>query len=269
MFHGYFLYPDVRTSQMIMIVVIASIVFLDDRIFRERYPKVAIIIVLLVPILLFALYMGSIRSTWIGLVLAILCYSVIFRPKWLVPIVLSGVAMFYINQESALSREFGSVLDFRDNISNNTRLQLWSVGLDFLDKNLMLGVGKTGIQQQFLDFYNMQPYSYKETYSLVSSSIGNFHNSYLQILIEWGVLTMGAFILSSAMLVIRLTQALRTVPQEHVVYIRVFFIVSIAYVFSQFFHNEFISYSATLYFLLMYGAIYATSRSEPGWVTKA
>jgi O-antigen ligase len=268
MFHGYFLYPDVRTSQMIMIVVIASIVFLDDQMFRERYPKIAIIIFLLVPALLFALYMGSIRSTWIGFVLAILCYTIIFRPKWLVPIVLFGIVIFYLNQESALSKELSSVLDFRENISNNTRLQLWSTGLDFSDKNFIFGVGKTGIQQQFLDFYNMQPYSYKETYSLVSNSIGNFHNSYLQILIEWGVLTIGAFILSGAMLTIRLIQALKVVPQENLVYIRVFFVVSVAYVFSQFFHNEFISYSATLYFLLMYGAIYVTSRSEPEWIAK-
>ncbi len=264
MFHGYFVYPDVRTSQMIMVVAIASIVFVDDQEFRKRNPKVALVIVLFVPVFIFSLYMGSIRSTWLGFALAIFCYSALYRPIWLIPMVLSGGVMLFIGQENDLSKELASVLNFRGNSSNNTRLQLWAAGWDFSEKSFFLGVGSNGIQQKFIEFYNAQSVSYKASFSLVSSSIGNFHNSYMQILVEWGVLTLSIFILSGFVLIYKLFQALKTVAPEHSVFIKSFLIVSVAYLFSQFFHNELLSYSATLYFLLMYGAIYVASTSNVG-----
>jgi O-antigen ligase len=263
MFHGYFVYPDVRTSQMMMVAVITSIVFLDDQEFRKRYPNATLMITFFVPIFFFSLIMGSIRSTWLGFSLSILAYAVFFRPRWLIPIVAACVIMLLIGQGTNISSELSSILDFRGNSSNNTRLQLWVAGWDFSEKNLLLGAGVNDIQNQFLDFYNAQPTSYKEDNYLVASSIGNFHNSYLQIFIEWGVLTFGIFVLSGVLLILKLTHALKTTPSKYLVFIRAFLVVSVGYLFSQFFHNELISYSATLYFLLMYSAIYAASISKP------
>ncbi|RUM94344.1 MAG: hypothetical protein DSZ28_03685 [Thiothrix sp.] len=262
MFHGYFVYPDVRTSQMMMVAVITSIVFLDDQEFRKRYPNATLMIALFVPIFFFSLIMGSIRSTWLGFGLSILAYAVFFRPRWLIPIITISVIMLFMGQETNISNELSSILDFRGNSSNNTRLQLWVTGWDFSEKNLLLGAGVNDIQNQFLDFYNAQSASYKEANHLVASSIGNFHNSYLQILIEWGVLTFGAFVLSCVILILKLVHALKTTQSGHLVFIRAFLVVSVGYLFSQFFHNELISYSATLYFLLMYSAIYAASISK-------
>lgn len=261
-FHGYFMYPNGRTSDMLLIIVVACVVFLDDDIFRQKHKRITIIIVLLFPLFLSGLYMGSIRASWLGFALAILSYSVLFKRKWLIPIILISVTVSLISQGSNMGKEVSSIFDFENNISNNTRLHLWITGWDFSAQNIWFGTGEEGVKQLFLDFFNSQPLDYQESYKLAAISAGNFHNSYLQIYIEWGVLTISVFVVCASVLVYKLARALSTTSPDRSVFIRAFLIVSIAFLFSQVFHGELNSYGATIYLLLMYGAINAASNQK-------
>ncbi len=258
MFHGYFIYPDVRTAQMVMIVLVASIVFVGDVSFRSKYPGITIILVLLIPVFLFALIMGSIRSTWLGFLLGLGFYTVFFNKKWIIPLIVVCISILPFLPGSEILEQLKTIVDF-DYASNNTRLQLWRTGWEFFQQHPFFGVGENNLAERFLLFYNNHSISYRETYALVSNSIGDFHNSYLQILIERGVVTFSVFLIFGGIFFYTLFKKLKVVPAERSVYIHVFLTVSVAFLFSQFFHDELSSYSATLYFLLMYGAIYFAS----------
>jgi O-antigen ligase len=259
-FHGYF--PFVRTSYMLVIVVLACIVFLDDKYFRQRQPKLSILLAVLIPLLVFAISMASIRGAWLGFVLGIFGYTLFFSRKMTVPITIGFLGFLVLSDSNAMMEQVKSIVDFENNISNNSRLHLWKAGLDFSKTNFWFGVGEQGLEQRFSEFFTAQSSAYQKSYQLALNYPDNFHNSYLQILIQWGALTSAALVLSFSTLIYKFIKALRFVAPEKAVYIRAFLVVTAGFLVSQFFHGDLYSYGATVYFLLMFSTIQIIASSD-------
>jgi len=259
-FHGYFDWG--RTPDMLMTITLACMVFIDDGAFRKRNPQLSIALAVLIPLFLFAIFMSSIRGTWVGLTVAVLGYALIFNRKWLIPLILIAAVMMLLPGNTAAILEVKSILDFETHISNNSRFHLWKTGLDFSLQNFWFGTGEQWIKQGFLDFFAAKPEGYQQIYHLAAQYPGNFHNSYLQIFIQWGMLTFAALVFGFSQFIRNLVGVLHSTTPEKAVHIRAFLIVTIGFLVSQFFHGDLYSYGSTIYFLFLYSTIQVASGSD-------
>ncbi|NOX27150.1 MAG: O-antigen ligase family protein [Gammaproteobacteria bacterium] len=240
-----------RNADMLLIVILTITVFLFDKDFRMRYQKW---IWLLLPSLLifsYGLLMSGIRGAWLGYFVGALTYGLMFCRKLLVVLTIMIAMAFLFANESKLMDEARSISDVSDNHSNSARLQLWQSGWDFSQNQFWLGSGRSDLEQRFVDYLDDQPLEYQQTHALAALYPGDFHNSYLQILVEWGALWFLLMTVCGALLFYNLYQSLMQVSPGHKAYVHAAIAVSAGYLFSQFFHGELYSYGTILYLLVL------------------
>jgi O-antigen ligase len=250
-----------RNADMLLVTILACIVFLDDPAFRRRHPKVSVLIVFLVLMMLAGLLLSAIRGAWLGLAIGLVCYALFFNRKWIIPFVVVVVAFVLIDTEGPIFNEIISIVDTNNNNSNNARLQLWRTSIDFIPSQLWIGAGSISIAELYVAFFNAQSVDYQQTYSLAGKYPGDFHNSFIQILAEWGLPFFTVLMVCGILLSVKLVQALKVVRPDQAVFIRVFVVTSVGFLSAQFFHGELYSYGAPIYFLIVYKAMRVSSRA--------
>jgi len=251
-----------RNADMLMVTLLAAIVFLDDAVFRRRNPKISVVVGLLIIMMIAGVLFSGIRGTWLGVAIGIACYAILFNRKWIIPLVLLVAALVIFGTDGVILAEIKSIGDLNGNVSNNTRLQLWATGVDFIQLQPWFGAGRESIDQQFIDFFNAQTEEYKQTYHLAINYPGHFHNSYLQILAQWGLIYFTVLIVSGILLATKLVQSLKSVRPDQAVFIKAFVVTSCGFLSAQFFHSELYSYGATVYFLIVYCAMRAAASAR-------
>lgn len=136
------------------------------------------------------------RGAMLGLYVGWMVYALFFNRKFLAGlIVLSCVSVLMVNKDNPVVTRIKSIVDLKTNISNLTRLHLFSTGLVYvIEEHLVFGTGDKNSKEDFMSFFNSKGKSYKEKYAHAMDIPGNFHNSFLQIAAEGGAVFLAAYL---------------------------------------------------------------------------
>jgi len=256
-----------RNADMLMISFLCLVTFLGHDGFRRRIGREGVGVLGCVAGLFFwGLVMSAIRGAWLGVVVGIGIYSLLFNRKILIIGCVLVVIACSFGPAGVVINEFKSIGDTTSNPSNLARLQLWRAGLDFSKNHLLFGSGREKITEQFKAFYAEQPVAYQKKYPWSNTFPGNFHNSYIQLFVECGLLFFMVFSVCGALILYRLLRSLSSVSSDHAVYVQAAIVGSSGFLVTQFFHGELVSYGGILLVLGLFGGLMVSQSTENGSV---
>lgn len=133
-------------------------------------------------IMLIALLMTASRAGWLGFAFGLLIFVIILNFKLLLPMILLGIGMFPFMPASIINRIYtiGSLSDS----SNYYRYELWKSVIA-----IVKDFWHTGIGIGYLTFRSVTPYYIK------NMAPYHTHNTYLQILVEFGLIGLIFFLI--------------------------------------------------------------------------
>lgn len=260
-----------RTADMLMMIVLLNIVILcyanPERI--KKHFRSYGIITLLTAFFIWAMLMTSIRGAWLGFFFGIAVLALCYRRKLiliLIPLILCLALMVSYTDVKILKKiaqQAASIIEANDpdtRISNSLRFHLWTTGLAFSRQHFLFGTGADNTETLFLDFFASHSDAYQQKYHWAKEHPNEFHNSYLQILIENGVIFFMIYIFSIFGLIYKLLSAEKKAVSEDQQHIVAGIVVSSGFLVSQFFHSDLYSYGSCLYYLILYNALFAANK---------
>lgn len=136
------------------------------------------------------------RGAMLGLYAGWMVYALFFNRKFLIGlIVLSCVSVLVLKKDNPIVTRVKSIVDLKNDASNLIRLHLFSTGFVYvIEEHLFFGTGDKNPEEDFTAFINSKGKAYKEKYSHAMEIPGNFHNSFLQIAAEGGVVFLVAYL---------------------------------------------------------------------------
>lgn len=252
-----------RNADMLMITLLGVVAFIGNGVFRRKIGRVGMGLLVCVAMLLFwGLVMSAIRGAWLGVVVGVGVYALLFNRRFLIVGGMLVVIACTIGPTGGVVNEFKSIGDTTSNASNLARLQLWRAGLEFSKKHMVLGSGREKIDEQFKAFYAAQPETFQKKYTWSNTFPGNFHNSYIQLFVECGVLFFTVFSVCGVLILYRLIRSLAWVPSSSAVYVQAAIVCSSGFLVTQFFHGELVSYGGILLVLALFGGLMVAQRTE-------
>ena len=252
-----------RNADMLMISFLGIICFLGDSVFRRRIGTLGVGLLTCVATLFFwGIVMSAMRGTWLGFLVGIGVYSLLFNRKFLIVGGVLVVLALSMGPSGTVVKEFKSIGNTTSDSSNLARLQLWQAGLDFSKNHLLLGSGRDRITEQFTAFYYAQPEEYQRKYKRSIQFPGHFHNSYIQLFVEGGLLFFLVFVVCGTLLMYRLVRSLTADSFGEKVYVQAAIVASSGFIFAQFFHSELYSYGSALLVLVFFAGLAATRWRE-------
>lgn len=251
-----------RNADMLMICLLGIAAFLGNPVFRRSAGRVWVGIMACVAVLFFwALVMGSIRGAWLGLLVGLGVYSLLFNRTFLFVGAILIVIAVGVGPSGVVLNEFKSIGNRDSDVSNLARLELWQTGLSFSRDHMLFGSGCFRIKDQFREYYQKQPEEYHSKNFWSGQYPGDFHNSYIQLFVEGGLLFFLVFIGCGAVMLYRLLQGLGKVSREKKVYVQAAVAVSTGFLLAQFFHGELYSYGSVLFILVLF-----VGMAAPYWI---
>lgn len=144
----------------------------------------------------FCLLLSNTRGPWLGFFVAAAVVIILMRRHVLLIGSLSVVILvsgFSFN--SGLKNRISSIIQVQDvggiisstDRSNAGRLHMWSVALDFYKEQPWFGVGMKSMEAPLQDFLIRKGENYRNKYLVAEFSHNDAHSSYLQSLVEMGV----------------------------------------------------------------------------------
>jgi O-antigen ligase len=130
------------------------------------------------------------------------------------------------------------------------------LGTDLLieKKSFVLGTGANNVKSELKKFFATKSQSYHDNYYIVFKEYpGNFHNSYLQMAVEGGLLFLILYMSSICYLLVRMFKKMKKQDLNQYIILPCVVVSSIGFFVSQFFHEEFFRYGGLTFFTCFYG----------------
>ncbi|RNF48815.1 O-antigen ligase family protein [Marinomonas hwangdonensis] len=270
-FHGF--HSIGRTADMLVVLLLASLAYIIQSRFtfnlRSNIGKLILLGTALT--LAWAVLMTEMRGAWLGVFIGV-CFIIIglffLKQRWLafsllLLIMLSSVTFLktYDNIDT-IKNQIASIADTQNDISNKTRLNLWKTGWDFSKEQFIFGTGAKQASALYKNFYDKQDDSYKAKYHYVIHHMGDYHNSYLQIHVETGIIFFIIYITSMAVCLLYFIKRIQKIPFEDRKYPLAALVSSLAFLSIQFFHSELYSYGSTTFYLILFAALYILNEND-------
>lgn len=251
-----------RNADMLMITLLGLISLLGNSVFRKRVGTLWLGIMGCVAVLFFwGMVMSGIRGAWVGLLAGVAMYALLFNRKFLIVGGILVVLAFSMGPGGTVIKEFKSIGNTTSNASNLARLQLWRTGLDFSKNHLFFGSGRDGVKERFKEFFHAQPEEYQKKYPWSIRYPGHFHNSYIQLFVEGGLLFFVVFAVCGGLVMYGLFRALAA-GSALTVYSQTAIVASSGFLVTQFFHSELYSYGGALMILVLFAGLAAPKWQE-------
>lgn len=262
-----------RTADMLVVLLLSSLAYITQSRFTFTLRSNIEKLILLGAALTFAwaVVMTEIRGAWLGVSVGLLFLTLgLFFVKrkflafsMLVLIIITSVTFLKTdNNTDRIKNQIESVIETQSNVSNETRLHLWKTGWDFSKEQLFFGTGAKKSKDMFINFFNGQKDSYQKKYHYAMDQPGDYHNSYLQIYIETGIIFFIIYITSIAVCLLYFIKRIQKTQSEDRKYLLAAIVSSLAFLFIQFFHSELYSYGATSFYLVIFSAFYVLNESD-------
>ncbi|MGR0278160.1 O-antigen ligase family protein [Marinomonas dokdonensis] len=264
-FHGF--HKIGRTADMMLIACLSSLTFF---VYDKKNILIKVSLFLLVGIFGWAILMSEIRGTWLGLFVGflIMWFFLLFSKEKLLAIKIlilsfSVMLLIYISNAGGMKDNIGrigeqikSISATENNESNETRIQLWKSGFEFSKEQFLFGVGAKRAEEPFKKFFYSKEIDYQDKYSYAIRYPNEFHNSYLQILIEAGALFLIMFMIGVFLVIFFSFKRIRLSDEGSKKYLVSAMVSSIAFMVAQFFHNDLYSYGSTVFYLALFSACF-------------
>ncbi len=262
-----------RTADMLVVLLLSSLAYITQSRFTFTLRSNVEKLILLGAALTFAwaVVMTEMRGAWLGVSVGLLFLTLglfFLKRKWLafnmlVLIIITSMTFLKTdNNTDRIKNQIESVIETQSNVSNETRLHLWKTGWDFSKKQFFFGTGAKESKDMFIDFFNEQKDSYQKRYHYAMDHPGDYHNSYLQIYIETGIVFFIIYITSIAVCLLYFIKRIQKTQFEDRKYLLAAIVSSLAFLFIQFFHSELYSYGATSFYLIIFSAFYVLNESD-------
>ena len=258
-----------RNADMLMAATLLCIVLL----FKyplENYKHKWIfrcILVVLVALFSWCILMGASMAALLGLLFGSVVFAALYERKLLFIPVAAIIAVSFIPQFKSIKDEVMISFDLtRDYEQTRARLHLWKTGIDFVKDYPLYGTGKREPARYFLNFFEQQPEEYQKKYYYAGTHYaGNFHNSFIQIMAEAGILFFILYM--AAILYILLMQMIRIqmVPPDDRCYIMASVVVSAGFLAAQMFHGELHSYGSYTFYIAFFGGCFVLNQKVDWW----
>lgn len=200
---------------------------------------------------------GAYVGLFCGLVLLFFLYSKRLLAALIVLVLLSPLfAPDYVLQRSK------SIFDTSE-LSNSVRIRLYRLGVQMIaEKNLYIrGTGAENIKAEVEKYLGTKTQATRDRYhDLLTQFPGNFHNSYLQMALEAGVLFLVLYLAALARLLWRMFITMRKTPASDHLILSCTLVCMGGYAVCSFFHEEFFRYGGLVAFICFYGGCMTLDR---------
>jgi O-antigen ligase len=240
---------------MMMALLMVSLFFSYDGL--QKKFKLALFI--LFGLFSTAMVFSGIRGAFLGFFFGTAILLILTRKKR-IALSIAAIIILGAYNFNGFKGDLQSIVNFKNNLSNNTRIQLLISGLQYVyhGSDLFFGIGAENSEVTFKNFILSHDETYQKKYSLALQHSRDFHNSYLQILIECGFIFLLAFIAGIALLLFLLYKSLKFADTTQKPMIISAIVVSSGFLLAQLFHSELNSYSSSFFYLVLFGGCQAS-----------
>ena len=226
---------------------------------RLRFPRstwvYGFIGLSVIPIFISVWLIGQ-RGAYLGLYVGLVSFCLLYSKRLLWGLALATLCFALLAPHYVISRT-KTIVDTRDTGSNRVRLKLFRIGTDMVaGKELFFrGVGdKKRIEQELeIIFADKSPEYREKYYSTFKMYPDNFHNSYLQMAVEAGLVFPILYLFGIGYLLLSMFQKKGNGPLEKVVFPSIIMAAS-GFLVTEIFHEEFFRYGGLVFFIMFYGA---------------
>lgn len=254
-----------RHSDLLVSVILMNISALLFCRFNKRFYHLLFVVLVGMNsiLMLSAVILMARRGSYLGLVIGMFVLSFIYWRKWLLfLVIILTLSVFII--ETPVSQRIKSIVDVNNDISNIIRIQLNKTGIDFvIKKKLFLrGTGGKQSEQWFREFYLSKSDEYRERFGKVEeyNYFGNFHNSFLQIAVEYGVVFLLTYLCCVGYLFVWILRNIKWLDDGENVYPVSAIVVTMGFYVSQMFHNDLYSYGGIPQILIFLSGCYSVGQ---------
>ena len=272
-FQGF--YKIGRTSDMMMVASLTAFVYFAQSRFIFSIKSVGFKFLMASGTAFFAwaVMMSEIRGSWLGLgigCISFICLLLLFHRRALVfnvlVVIFIIISVIYLGNIGSnidrISSQFESIVETQNNESNEARLHLWKTGWDFSKDHFVFGTGAKQSKEMFVDFFNAQPDDYQKKYHFAIKYPGEYHNSYMQIHVETGIIFFFVYMASITYLLFVILRNIRRVQLKEQKYLIAAVITSAAFLFTQIFHSELYHYGSTVFYLVLFSGCYVLNQNN-------
>jgi hypothetical protein len=198
------------------------------------------------------------RGSMLGLLFGIVIVMLLARRFILLIVAMAGILVALVATDHWILDRLRSISDADNNESRTVRLQLFHTGLDYImDEGLFLrGTGAKAAKDPFAVYFNAKPDAYKSRFSKVKDYLGNFHNSFLQMAVEAGMVYVLLFLGSTLYLLSRQIRWFIRTPGNGRFYALAGISVTASCFLTQFFHNDLYMYGGIPYIIIFSGGCF-------------
>lgn len=281
-FHGF--QKIGRCADTLMIVNISIMVFLFiDKKNRPHVPlTVKILLATLFIVFFWAMGMTGIRGAWMGFCISIVLFLVFYRTRW-IPLLLICLLLFFpllklvdnglhfqiktelysifkvftppSREEKRLPESLAGQTGPTNPLpyeSNGIRRHIMKAGWDFAQTVFLTGTGVDNTAAHFHHFFSGKSAEYQKQFHFAKEHPKDFHNSYLQLLIETGIISTLIFMLFLTRIILKLFMGVKQSSGPEKAYILAALLSAVSFLASQFFHSDLFSYGGNLFFIALF-----------------
>lgn len=261
-----------RTADMLLVMVIATTGYVFYKVRVSLWGiKTRVFLASTTLLFLGALLLTSMRGSWLGMCVGLIFFGVTFNRKFLLGITLATVLAAGLMQSAdldlsrTLTKQIQSIVspELVENVqSNTTRFHLWKVGLDFSQENFFFGTGAKNTEKLYQRFFSSRSLDYQKKYHYAGSHSHDFHNSYLQILIECGLVFFFFSVVFFLKLQYKILRSVKSVDEKGKVLLVSAVVASAGFLTAQFFHSDLYSYGSIPFLIVLFGGIVASEKAS-------
>lgn len=197
------------------------------------------------------------RSAYLGFTVGIFVFLLVMGKRKILTLIVIALCVSLYFSDSVVTQRVKSIVDFKGDHSNRERIELFRTGFAYLidDGLIFHGTGgKMSVEPYTEYFYSHGPeYQEKNRDIIHMNFFGNFHNSFLQMAVEYGLFFLLCYLISIFYVLFWLYRSLPHLTRNQKVYPTAALVATAGYFVSQFFHTNLYSYGA-LPFLLAFSA---------------
>lgn len=251
------IYKISRNADMMFSLFLFNATFLlikfRQKKWHEHKKAHTLIFINTVLILSIVIFIGQ-RAAYVGLFAGLFILFVLFSRKLLAGLIVLTFLSPLFAPAYVVNRTKSIVNPAQQ--SNSERLDLLVLGADlFIEKELVIrGTGAGNIEPVLEALISTKSPAYQEAYKKTFLLYpDNFHNSYLQMTIEGGLIFFSFYFSSVCYLIFKLFKDFRKSNLNNMdIFFPCIIVTSVGFLISQVFHEEFFRYGGLVFFLLLY-----------------
>ncbi len=213
-------------------------------------------------LLFYDLLAMKIAGAWLGLLVGLFVLLFLYNKKLLIPvIIIGGLCSPYL--PDSIKTVVKNTADYKNDRSSKARVELNKTGFDYLvDRGtLFTGTGAEHAKKSYLKFMEKQPLSYRETYQFAYRRLpGNFHNSFMQMAVEGGVLFVTVYLGAMLYLVVQMLKRNGQMQLNDKAIILTCASLVSGFFISQFVHGGLLDYASLVSGLMVYSGLVVMAR---------